>query len=345
MKKFLSKLKVFGLKTVTFLRKFPVIITLSILIPSLIYTARYLFTSENLVAPHLYYNGERINVNAEKFELTGIKETKKIMDISSFSNYQGGCAYENYYLICSNNFECILIYDMTTLKVEHAIYTNATNTDYHCNTCFFGPTFYSSEDKFPLLYISMENEPARCTNAYRIVQKGGQYKIELIQEIMFSVDESDYIYYPNSYYDYEKNLLYYGGYTKNSYKKADDNILRFYTFDLPDYRIRMPLLTSDEIIERFDLPSETATQGGFISDGYLYQTFSFNSSTDINNAPKMRITDLNNHAIVKQYEDLGKEFGAYDEYENIAITKQGKLYATGQKKTMIYEFEYKERSE
>ena len=345
MKKFLNNLKSFGLKTWAFLRKFPVIITMSILIPCLIYSGRYLFSTEYYYSHHLFYDGERINVQAERFALTGIKDVTKIMDISSFSNYQGGACYENYYAICSNNFECIIIYDMTTNKVEHAIYTNATNTDYHCNTCFFGPNFYSSEDKFPLLYISMENEPARCTNVYRIVQKAGQYKIEQVQQIFLEVDKEDYIYFPNSYYDYSSGKLYYAGYTKKSFLKSDDNLLRYYSFDLPDYRITMPVLTSKDIDDRFDLPSETATQGGFISDGYLYQTFCFNSKTERVKAPKMRITDLVNHKVVLQYEDLGKEFGRYDEFENIAISRSGKLYATGQKRTMIYEFTYEEKPE
>ena len=343
MKKFLSNLQSLALKVWEILRRFPIIMTLAILVPTLIYSTRYLFSEEYSYSHHLFYDGERINVDAERFQVKAINDVTKIMDISSFSNYQGGACFENYYAICSNNFECIIIYDMTKKKVEHAIYTNATNTDYHCNTCFFGPNFYSSEDKFPLLYISMENEPARCTNVYRIVQKAGQYSIELIQQIFLELDKEDYIYYPNSYYDYASSTLYYSGYTKKSFHKSDDNLLRYFSFKLPDYRIRMPVLTSKDIDDRFDLPSETATQGGFVSDGYLYQTFSLYSQTEINKAPKMRVTDLVNHKIVLQYDDLGKTFGRYDEYENIAISRDGKLYATGQKRLMIYEFTYEEK--
>ena len=336
----MNKFKMFWIKVWNVLKKFPVYMSIAILLPTSIYVFRYLFSSEHYYF-NLNYDGERINANPSTFEITSIDPLFKIMDISSFSNYQGGACYQNYYALCSNNFECILIYNMDTRKVEHEIFTGMTNTEFHCNTCFFGPTFYSSRDKFPLLYISMENESVESTFAYRIDQNSSQNPITQVQELHLNVDNGEKLYYPNSYYDYSSGLLYYSGYTKKSYHQSEDNILRYYTFKLPDHRIDRVELFASEAEDTFDLPSLTATQGGFISDGYLYQTFSFNSSNDLKNSPKFRLVDLKEKKVVYQVDDLGKINGVYDEFENVAICNNGHMYGFGVKSLKIYDFKFK----
>ena len=311
-----------------------------ILIPSLAASGVYLFSGENLYA-NLYNPGNRINIVHETFEITKIKPILKVMNISSFGNFQGGTCYQNYYVLCSNNFECIIIYDMETKKVEHTLYTNQTNTDYHCNTCFFGSDFYSAQDKFPILYISMENAPVHSTIGYRIYQRGTSLEIVEVCRLVLTYDTGYTLYYPNSYYDYSNNMLYYGGYTKNSYRKSNDNKLEYHVFALPDYRLGTVELKLSESFDHFTLDSETATQGGFISDGYLYETFSFHNKNDAANAPKFRLVDLREKKIIKEYSNLGEQFGYYDEFENIAISMDGHLYAHGNYTTRLYEFEYK----
>lgn len=340
----MNKFKMFWVKVWSILKRFPVFMSIAVLLPVTIYFARYVFTFETYYF-NLEYDGERLDVNPDKFKLKAINKLFKITDISSFSNYQGGACYQNYYAICSNNFECIIIYDMNTQKIAHKIYTNMTNTDYHCNTCFFGPTFFSSRDKFPLLYISMENKGVESTFAYRINHNSSDNQITQIQELHLNADVGEKLYYPNSYYDYDTNLLYYGGYTKDSYMQSEDNILRYYTFNLPDHRIDYMDLNFSEAISTFDLPSETATQGGFISNGYLYQTFSFNSETELIRAPKFRMVDLENKTIKYSVSDLGKEFGVYDEFENIALCNNGHLYAFGIRSLSVFDVEFEGKLE
>ena len=335
----MNKNKSFFLKVFEWLRKFPVMCTLAILIPVLIYSTIYTFSPE-FAYSNLYYTGVDFDVDIKEFSIKKINPMFKIMDISSFSNYQGGTCYEEYYVLCSNNFECLLIYNMETLKVEHTIYTDMSNTDYHCNTIFFGPDFYSSIDKFPILYISMENESVEKTIGYRIYQDGGAYSITQIQTLNLICDEgTTRIYLPNSYYDYSTNLLYYSGYTEKSYMKSDTNKLKYYTFNFPDYRIAEYDFHTENAISSFELPSETATQGGFISDHHLFQTFSFNSEIDPLRTPKMRVVDLNAGKIVYDEQDLGK-YGVYDEFENIAANKNGHLYGFGVKSLEVYDFEF-----
>ena len=342
-----EKMKQFLSKTWLFLKEFPVYISLAIIIPSLIYTGRYLFLGHHKYTNDLFFNGNRIDTKPEDFEVTNIKPLFKVADASSFGNYQGGTCYKNYYFLCSNNFEVILIYNMESKKLEDIIHTNAVNTDYHCNTIFFGEDFYSSQDKFPILYISMENAPVHATIGYHIFQRGGQYQIEQVQKVTLTwPDESKKLYFPNSYYDYNSGLLYYSGYTLDSYRRTktingvkQQNILRYYAFYKPDYRIANVELDMDRAVDTFELPAETATQGGFVSEGILYQTYSFHKKNDSENSPKMRVIDLENHKIIKEYQDLGP-LGVYDEYENIAISEDGHLYAHGNFYLRLYEFEW-----
>ena len=155
---------------------------------------------------------------------------------------------------------------------------------------------------------------------------------------MFSKEE-DTVYYPNAYYDYEFHLVYWAGYTENSYMKSDTNKLKFYSFVLPDYREENVECSTEDSFEPFELPSETATQGGFISKGYLYQTFSFASKTDPLRTPKMRVVDIKEHTIIKDYQNLGESFGVYEEFEHVAISKEGRLLSLGNP-LHLYEFEY-----
>ena len=317
--------------------KYPALVAISFIVPITISTLNYFFSGDYFFE-NLYFEGNVFKADAETFELKSIKRLKRILDVSSYGNYQGGTCYHNYYLLCSNNFECILIYDLDTMKVEHIIYTGQTNTKYHCNTLFFGTSFYSAEDKFPLLYISMEN--VNQTIAYRIYQKAGVYCIEEVQRITIKFNDTNRLYYPNSYYDYDYDLLIYSGYTKNSYRKSDDNQLVYYSFAMPDYRRHEVVFeVENNYFDTFALPSETATQGGFISKGYLYQTFSFQKKNDIDNAPKMRVVDTRNGRIVKDFQDIGV-YGYYEEYENVAVSDTNRLIAFGVTTKTLYEFEY-----
>ena len=333
-----NKFTAFLKKIWGFLTRFHVLVALAIIIPVAITSGRYLFGMETYYY-NIIFDGNRFDINHDTFEITSIDKLGKIVDYSMTSNYQGGAAYHNYYAIVANNLECVVIYDMERNEIENVAYPKSSNALYHCNTCFFGPEFYSSDDKYPLLYISMEHKDVMATMVYRITQIGGGYSLDHIQTINLVLEDKDMLYYPNSYYDYENGYLYYSGYTKNTYRKQDDNLLKYYVFDLPNVRIKEALLVPNDAIETFTLPSETATQGGFIANEHLYQMFCFDKK-DINNCPKMRVVDLKNKTIIKQYDNLGASFGVYDEFENIAVTQEGKLYATGLTTLSIYEINY-----
>ena len=340
-----QKWKNFLNKFLNFFKKYPAIISLVIVVPVVAYIIKYWFTDEQFYY-NVYFDGERVDVdNDDNFRLTAIKKVANVYQGSSSFSYQGAACYKNFYTVCADNFEAVIVYDTNKINKGpvHVIQTGIYNTDWHCNQMFFGTEFFSAHDKFPLLYISMESKDVHSTIVFRIYSLGGEYHITQIQQLMLEYDDDKGpLYFPNSYFDYESGMIYYAGYTKNSYMKEADNFLRFYTFPIPDYRTDYEELKTSEADETFELPSETATQGGFISNHHLYQTFSFASKTDPLRAPKMRVVDLQTKEIVVDYQDLYKTFGVAEEFEHVAVDNQGRMFSLGNPFN-IYQFEYTDK--
>ena len=311
----------------------------ALLIPPLITIGQYLFNSDNEYHND-YYQGERLDIDDNKFELTGIKKIGKVSQSSSNYSYQGAACYKDKYVVCLDGLEAIQIYDSNSMQLLHHV-DGSFNREWHCNQAFFGDQYYKMSDEYPLFYISMEHKNVHSTIAFRIYKRGGVYHLEQIQTIKLVFDkEEDTLYYPNSYYDFDEGLIYYSGYTESNYMRSDSNKLKFYSFPMPSYKEEYYEFHTANPIDSFSLPSETATQGGFISHSHLYQTFSFGSKTDPLRAPVMRVVDLKNKTIIKEYNNLGEQFGVYTEFEHLAVNDKGKLISLGNPFD-IYEFEYR----
>ena len=338
----------------------PVLISLSIVIPISAALVGYAISPNNRFQNDTF-EGHTISGNPRTFKLEKVDRLFKISNHSTWNNYQGGAFYNNFYCIAANNFENLLIYDMRDYSLEDVITETELNNSYHCNTIAFGNTFYSPKDKYPLLYISMENPDVHCTNVYRLEKKSNEYVATKVQEIIFPSTKECGIYLPNSYIDHNHTIgegvtefggpaLYYSGYTSATtiphYQKAPENKLRFFKFDMPvapqeglkegvnyQYTVYLADQVKYQLANKLyhDVDSETATQGGFICAGYLFQTFAFHDD------PIMRILDLSNYEIV--YEDHIGPYGAYDEFENIGIYKD-RIFGFGIKKLSIFELHY-----
>lgn len=324
-----------------FFKKFPVIISLIVVIPSLIYMFANMFTIEEYYY-HYYYDGEFVDINAEQFKITGIKKVANVYQAATMFSYQGGACYEEYYLIVTDNFESIIIYNTDNMKVEHVIDTGITNTDWHCNQCFFGNDFFSVHDKFPVLYVSMESSKVLSTIGFRIYQNGGDYYVKRISTFkLFFDDNRGPLYYPNAFYDHQSKIMYYVGYTKkNSYVREEGNFLRYYSFYMPDYRTEMDGWFTSQCLDVFDLPAETAAQGGTIINHYLYQTFG--NDKDPTRLPTMKVIDLEKKKVVYGNITIGKDLGIHEELEHVAINSNGKMYTLGNPFN-IYEFEWTDK--
>lgn len=327
-------------KFVRFITKYPVIMALIVILPSLIYSLASLFREEYYYYNY-YYDGEYCQIDAEHFRLTEINKVANVYQAASAFSYQGAAIYGDYYVVVTDNFESIVVYNIEeNMKVEHVIDTDITNTTWHCNQVFFGSDFFSVHDKFPVLYVSMEHSSVLSVMGFRIYQNGGEYYVKKISSYkLYFDDNKGPIYYPNAYYNHQTRLMYYVGYTQNSYMKSENNYLRYYGFFMPDYRTEMDGWFTSQAEFCFELPSETAQQGGCIMNDHLYQTFSFGSKTDPLKAPKMRVIDLVEHKIVYDNQNLGAEFGVYEEFEHIAINSEGRMFSLGNPFN-IYEFKW-----
>ncbi|MBO4667864.1 MAG: hypothetical protein J5666_07070 [Bacilli bacterium] len=325
-------------KFLSFFKKYSTILVCAIVIPSVITIGQYLFANDKEYHND-YYQGERLDIDDSKFELTAIKKIGKVSQSSSNYSYQGAACYKDKYVVCLDGLEAIQIYDSNSMKLLHHI-DGAFNREWHCNQAFFGDQYYKMSDEYPLFYISMEHKNVHSTMAFRIYKRGGVYHIEQVQTIKLVFDvEEDTLYYPNSYFDFDEGLIYYSGYTESNYMRSDSNKLKYYSFPMPSYKEEYYEFHTSNPIDSFSLPSETATQGGFISHSHLYQTFSFGSKTDPLRAPVMRVVDLKNKTIIKEYNNLGEQFGVYTEFEHLAVNDKGKLISLGNPFD-IYEFEY-----
>lgn len=332
---------------------FPFLLSAAVVVPISLSVLSYALSPNNRFHNDEKFHGHILEGDPSTFKFEKINRLFKIENHSSWNNYQGGAFYNQYYCLAANNFENLLIYDMANYKIDEVILDCGVDTSYHCNTIAFGTDFYSKKDKYPLLYISMENPDVHCTNVYRLIRKSNRYVTSKVQEIIFPSAKECGVYLPNSYIDHNNVIeqdglalhqayLYYSGYTQNSYKKSDDNKLRYFRFPLPkaanedqDYDFTIKL--KDQVLSQIekglyhDVPSETATQGGFIANGYLYQTFAFHDN------PIMRILNLRDFSLTYS-EEIGK-YGVFDEYENIG-TYNNRIFAFGIKKLSIFEFKF-----
>ena len=118
-------------KFISFITKYPVIISLVLVIPLLVNVSRYIFKEETIFYND-FYEGEELDVDDSKFALTGIKKIGKVAQASSNYSYQGAACYKDKYVVCLDNLEAIHIYDSNNMQLLHTV-NGEFNRDYHCN--------------------------------------------------------------------------------------------------------------------------------------------------------------------------------------------------------------------
>lgn len=322
----------------SFLKSTPFILTASLVLP-VGFSLFVYFIDPKTSFNNDSFDGYHMPELEEEFQLNSTTRLFKVANYSSQNNYQGGAFYKNYYFIAANDLENILIYDMDSYELEAVVRETDENTLYHCNTIAFGNTFYSPKDRFPLLYISMENAKVHATMVYRVHRQGNYYVTTKVQQINFPSTAQCGISFPNSYIDQKEQKLYYAGYTGGTYKKQEGNNLKFFRFPLPKaptednkgVDLSTVNLKTEEAEDSFELPAETATQGGFVANNHLYQVYGFEKD------PLLIVTDLKNHQVT--YKISIGSVGNYDEYENIAVYNE-RLFAFGIRSLSIYSFDY-----
>ena len=251
------------------------------------------------------YYGQKIDVS-KKFYMPLYYMS---FTIASSNSIQGGAVYGDYYIQFTDKQSSFTIIDLKNRKVVQDTALTPVDT-YHCNNVNFSDVFYSNDDLFPLVYVSMENIAEHKVLVYRLVGNIGEITLQLIQTITFDAPESCNVYYPNACLDNENGLLIQMGYTTNSYQKSDTNKIIFNIFNLPSLSNSNVSLPDNEKIDNFTLPSLHATQGSFVLDGKIYQVYGISGEKwikviDISTGKIVTSIDLNNqNTIIGEQETL-----------------------------------------
>lgn len=210
-------------------------------------------------------DGERLSFSAEKV-FTESHEVSR--------SYQGAAAYGKYFFQFSDHMENVGVYDLDEKKLI-GVTSLQKNELYHCNNAGFGKEFWSEEDEFPLLYVSMENIDAHCALVFRVQKADGAFVFTIVQTIRYPDPRTGGAYYPNSVVDGENGLIYVMGYTENSYEKKKNNRIRVTKFGLPGKDTSDVQLKAEDALDDFEVESVTATQGAIVRKGIIYQVYGF----------------------------------------------------------------------
>jgi hypothetical protein len=226
-------------------------------------------------------------------------------DFKSLGNIcqgQDGCIFENLIFRFGGDGSC-RVYDLNNLaptpENNEAKCIASFNLDKfeklcpHSNSVCFGKEKFSDDDEFPLLYTNLYNtydgkeDPmwGVCC-VYRLQRDGDGFKTTLVQiiEIGFAHDPElwcsrkpgqgrDIRPFGNFTVDVEKGK-YYGFVMRDATHKT-----RYFEFDLPSLKAGTPdarfgvnriVLTSEDIIEKFDCDYSNYLQGSCTHNGLIY---------------------------------------------------------------------------
>ena len=214
-------------------------------------------------------DSEELSFSAEKV----FSESHKVS-----RSYQGAAAYGKYFFQFSDHMENVGVYDLEEKKLL-GVTPLQMNELYHCNNANFGKAFWSEQDEFPLLYVSMENIDAHCALVFRVRKGNEGFSFTQVQTIVYPDPRMCGTYYPNCVVDGENDCIYVMGYTRNSYNKEKKNFIRIKKFSIPDAKTERVELKEEEALDVFDVESVTATQGAVIKDGHIYQAYGFEGNS------------------------------------------------------------------
>lgn len=210
-------------------------------------------------------------------EIAGIDLYMDLPVVESNTSRQGCAYYENTLFVFHNTNDIVEIYDFkrqSIICITDMTYYDLNNIEYHCNNANFGGYKYDISDVFPLLYVSMENINQRKILVLRITVEGDKFIFNQIQTIQLPNSKDLNLYYPNSYLDTDNNAIWVSGYTLNNYYSDSQNKLRYIKFDLPNYNEdKIVYLDTSDTIQVSEFDSISATQGGQINGGTLFQVF------------------------------------------------------------------------
>ncbi len=208
---------------------------------------------------------------------------------STDGSRQGAAIFQNYLFQGHDGAKCD-IFDFTSRKLLKTSPAQPDIAKNHLNTIdFLCDRYYRPADAFPLLYVS-ENNLSYFITVNRLTSLEDDFhavqRIELPSQIG---------YYLNAVYDTKRGFIYTVCFKNKTWRSAaGNNCLLVSKLRLPD--VGEGNVTLTHVIDQFELPFHTATQGAFFSDGLIVHGFGIN----INAHDGIVIIDPAKRAIVRE---------------------------------------------
>jgi len=216
---------------------------------------------------------------------------------STTGSRQGAAIFQNYLFQAHDGAKCD-IFDFTAGKLLKTSPAQPDIAQNHLNTIGFLPgRYYRPTDTFPLLYVS-ENNLSHFITVNRLASMKDDF--EAVQRIELPAQIG---YYLNAVYDTKKGFIYTICFRNKTWRSAaDNNCLLVSKMRLPD--VSEGNVTITNLIDQFELPYHTATQGAFFSDGLIVHGFGINVDTHdgiviIDPAKKAIVREIATHDIFR----------------------------------------------
>lgn len=231
--------------------------------------------------------------------------------IEGSTSVQGADIYKHYLFQFQHTNSKVFIYNLEE-KRQIGIVTLKVVPNNHCNSVSFSNIFFEKTDFFPLLYVSGSSSGTyNHVQVYRILKENENFSIAKIQEITLPNN----LTWSGAVIDKENNYMYVYANTKGA---------QIAKFNIPDINNQNVILTDNEILETFILPSFTHQQGACIKDSLLYIMEGVPGWGDIN---YLRIIDLNNKQEFRKINLSELGYGRV-EFESISTYNDGFILTT-----------------
>ena len=251
---------------------------------------------ENGVGSYNYY-GEKIRLTPYNFAVNAMGNVA----ISGYTP-QGACIYEDQ-LFQFYAWSKFSVYDLLTNTLSGIFSFDEATAGLHCNSACFGNK-QNSTDAYPLLYVNsyLDNVGNGVCEVHKITESNGTYTTDLIQTI---------------HIDFTDNTLWTGE-VINPSTLANGNFLvdtinnrliayvtqgfartRFFMFELPDTAIANVTLSTNNIIDYFDLAYIANIQDSCLHNGMIYMTAGINWG-DYDQILRIYVINLNGRSIVSE---------------------------------------------
>jgi hypothetical protein len=259
------------------------------------------------------YRGERINLGnmysyEKKFSMNG--------------NWFNDCAFYQGKLLFVVETGHVWVLELNT-DTWTKINLGDTSLKPHANSVVFGDII--SGDLFPLVYANAYNTAGLPKGTCYLIRMSGSTVATLTASVIQTIkvgfvddplwmNENDSLPYGNFVVDTVNRYLY-------AFTLRDtDYVTRFFKFNLPDRNAGNVTLTTDDIIEWFDVPYMVNIQGCELYNGKIYCASGLATSAS---PCKINVVNPDAHSLISIV-DIDKS-GITDEIEGLTISNSGMI--------------------